>query len=147
MPRSLFKLKDYEVHAITSFDGITSNVNLVTWLMQTDMSKKMLAVALYKPDLTLEIVRSSGFAKYVNLIGRKSGRDVTKLQYTNHKADYRGCPILLDAVGCLHTVVVDWADAGDHFLAICKVEKETVLNPEKGILRLGYLREKKLVRG
>jgi len=157
MPKSLFKLKDYEVHAVTTVFGQTSNANIATWAMQTDMAKKCMVVALYKPDYTLELAKQSGllnlhwlgvdFAKHLTLLGRKSGRVVNKLTKIAHEPDYRGCPILTDAIGCLHARIVNWVDAGDHELAICEVEKQTWLHPEKEVLRLNYLREKKLVRG
>ncbi len=157
MPKSLFKLKDYDVHAITSIDGSASNANIATWVMQTDMGKKYLTVALYKPDYTIELAKKSGilnihwlgsdFTKHLNLLGRKSGRDFQKLAKISHIPDFRGCPVLSDAIGCLHVNIVSWADAGDHELAICQVEKQTLLHPEKEVLTLNYLREKKLVRG
>lgn len=157
MPQSLLKLKDYDIHAITTVSGSVTNANIVSWAMQTDMLKKMVVVALYKPDYTISLAKESSilnlhwlgqdFAKHLTLLGRKSGREANKLLKIRHEADYRGCPVLVDAIGCLHLKVLNWADAGDHELAICWVEKQTVLHAEKEMLRLNYLREKRLVRG
>lgn len=157
MPRSLLKLKDYDIHAVTTVSGNTTNANIVSWAMQTDMSKKVVVVALYKPDYSITLAKESGilnlhwlgqdFTRHLTLLGRKSGREVGKLLKIKHEADFRGCPVLLDAIGCLHLQVINWVDGGDHELAICRVEKQTWLCPKKEVLRLSYLREKRLVRG
>lgn len=157
MPHSLLKLKDYDIHAVTTVSGNNTNANIVSWAMQTDMNKKVLVVALYKPDYTITLAKESGllnlhwlgrdFAKHLSLLGRKSGREINKLLKINYESDFRGCPVLLDAIGCLHLEVINWADAGDHELAICRVAKQTWLHQDKEMLRLSFLREKGLVRG
>ena len=157
MAKSLLKLKNYELHAIgSSFEG-RFNCNIATWLMQTSMDSKTIAVALFKSDLTIEWVKSSNRlsvnflsqpqSRVINVLGRKSGRDTDKLKKIGFGISPGGCPFLLESIGYLDCEVSHWAEAGDHEIAICKVQKVVVLNPEKEPLRLNYLREKGLVRG
>lgn len=156
--KSLLKFKNYDVHAISTAtaDG-RQNANIATWVMQTAMGGKMLCVALYKIDYTIELVRESGILN-VNLLaqdqtnlipklGRKSGRDGDKFKKLPHGLDERGCPYLSEAVGYVQCRVLNTADSGDHELFVCEVVKQVVLNPEKAVLTHHFLREKGLVRG
>lgn len=157
MPHSLLKLKNYEVHSIGVFVPGQTNFNIATWVMQTAMGGSQLVVALYKPDLTLALVKKSGCfslnllavdqTKLITKLGRKSGRDSDKLKNLAYQMDSEGLPFLTESVGYVSCRVLSWADGGDHELAICKVMGQKILNPEKKILTINYLREKKLVRG
>lgn len=156
--KSLLKHKNYDVHSISAGtpDG-RQNANIATWVMQSAMGGKMLCVALYKIDYTIELVRESGILN-VNLLaqdqtsliaklGRKSGRDTNKLKRLNYNLDERGCPYLTDAVGYVQCRVCNTTDSGDHEIFVCEVLKQVVLNPEKAVLTHHFLREKGLVRG
>lgn len=158
MPRKLLKIKNYDVHSITSItpDG-RKNANIATWVMQVAMGGKMLCVALYKIDYTLELVKESGLLN-VNLLaedqtrliaklGRKSGRDVDKFKNLAHELDERGCPYISDAIGYVQCRVTGYADGGDHELVICEVLKQVTLHPDKKVMTHHFLREKGLVRG
>lgn len=159
MAKRLFKYKNYDVHSITTVAGNPAryNVNIVTWLMQTDMSGKVLAVALYKPDYTLDLVRESGVlnvnllavdqTKLIRKLGQQSGREKDKFKNLPHELDERGCPFLTEAIGYAQCRVMHSVEAGDHELVVCDVLKQVVLNPEKDVLTLNLLREKKLIRG
>ncbi len=158
MPRRLLKYKNYDVHSITvsTPDG-RRNANIVTWLTQTAMGGKVLAVALYKVDYTIELVQESGILN-VNLLatnqsglirqlGRQSGRDKDKFKNLPHAFDERGCPYLTEAIGYVQCRVIHSTDAGDHELFICEVLKQVVLNPDKTVMTNDFLKEKKLIRG
>jgi flavin reductase (DIM6/NTAB) family NADH-FMN oxidoreductase RutF len=168
MPKRLLKYKNYDVHSITTIttDG-RKNANIATWVMQTAMGGTHLAVALYKPDYTIELVRESGLLN-VNLLatdqtnlirklGQQSGRQVksdptvgrTKDKFKNlpYALDERGCPYLTEAIGYAQCQVLHTTDAGDHELFICKVLKQVVLNPDKTVLTNDFLKERKIVRG
>jgi flavin reductase (DIM6/NTAB) family NADH-FMN oxidoreductase RutF len=158
MPRKLLKFKNYDVHSITSVtpDG-RQNANIATWVMQVAMGGKMLCVALYKIDYTLELVKESGLLN-VNLLaedqtrliaklGRKSGRDMDKFKNLPHEHDERGCPYISEAIGYIQCKVTGYADGGDHELVICEVVKQVVLHPDKKVMTHHFLREKGLVRG
>ena len=157
MPASPFKLKDYEVHAITTVHDGNINANIATWVMQTAMKGRNLCVALYQPDLTLEMVRASGILNVnflsqgqktlVNRLGRKSGRQHDKLQKVPYALDGRGCPYLTEAVACIHCKVQDWADGGDHALASCTVLGHRWLQKDAPVMTLHWLREIGYVRG
>ena len=159
MAKRLFKYKNYDVHSITTVAGNPAryNVNIVTWLMQTDMSGKVLAVALYKPDYTLDLVRESGVlnvnllavdqTKLIRKLGQQSGLEKDKFKNLPHELDERGCPFLTEAIGYAQCRVMHSVEAGDHELVVCDVLKQVVLNPEKDVLTLNLLREKKLIRG
>jgi flavin reductase (DIM6/NTAB) family NADH-FMN oxidoreductase RutF len=162
MPQKLLKYKNYDVHSITTATPATAdrdgrrNANIATWVMQTAMGGKVLAVALYQPDYTIELVRESGILN-VNLLtinqtslirklGRLSGRTTDKFKNLPHALDERGCPYLTEAIGYAQCRVIDSIGAGDHDLFICDVLKQVVLNPDAVVLTNHYLREKKLVR-
>lgn len=157
MPKSLLKYKNYDVHAITSVHEEKTNANIATWVMQAAMGGKMLCVALYKIDYTIELVRSSKIlnvnllaTNQTNLItklGRKSGRDSNKFKNLKFDLDERKCPYLTEAIGYVQCKVLHSTDAGDHELFVCEVIKQVVLNPEEEVMTNNFLREKGLVRG
>lgn len=163
MPKRLLKYKNYDVHSITTATAGTperdgrKNANIATWVMQTAMNGKMLVVALYKVDYTIELVRESSILN-VNLLaadqpglirklGQQSGRDKDKFKNLPHALDERGCPYLTEAVGYGQCRVLHSTDAGDHELFICEVLSQVVLNPDKTVMTNDFLKEKKLVRG
>lgn len=157
MPKSLFKLKNYEVVSVSTCCNEKLNANILTWMMQSAMQGKFITLALFKVDYTLELVKQSGIlnvnflaqeqSNLVNKLGRKSGRATDKFKKLNYSLDERGCPFLLDSIGFIQCEVHDFADSSDHEIVVCKVLKQKVLNPNKEILKLNYLREMKLVRG
>ncbi|GAB3798242.1 hypothetical protein GCM10028819_18880 [Spirosoma humi] len=157
MPRRLLKYKDYDVHSVTTVANGKRNANIVTWLIQTDMSGKILAVALYKVDYTIELVRESGILNVnvlavdqpglVRKLGQQSGRDKDKFKNLPYALDERGCPYLTEAVGYVQCRVKHSTDAGDHELFICEVIKQVVLNPDKAVMTNSFLKAKKLIRG
>lgn len=159
MAKRLLKYKNYDVHSITTAAGNPTryNANIVTWLMQTDMGGKVLTVALYKTDYTIELVRESGVVnvnllaadqtKLIRKLGQQSGRERDKFKNLPHELDDRGCPYLTEAIGYAQCRVLHSVDAGDHELFICEVLKQVMLNPNKDVMTLALLREKKLIRG
>lgn len=157
VPKSLLKYKDYEIHAVGSSDGEKKNLNIASWVMQTAMGGKRIALAFYKPDYTLELVKASGKccvsllaesqAGLLTRLGRRSGRNADKLKNLDFALDEAGNPYLSQAVGFLQCEVLSWTDCLDHELAICKVLKSKVLNPDSRPLTLDFLRERKWVRG
>ncbi len=157
MPSSLTKVKNYEIHSITTCFQEQTNANIASWVMQCAMQGKYFVVALYHPDYTLELVKQSKILninllaedqyRLVNLLGRKSGRQVQKLTKIAHQLDNRGCPFLLESIGYFQCEVSHSTSGGDHELVVCKVIKQVKLNPDKQVLTMNYLREKKLVRG
>jgi flavin reductase (DIM6/NTAB) family NADH-FMN oxidoreductase RutF len=162
MPRKLLKYKNYDIQAVTTVAGPDSdvprhNANIVAWMMATDMSGSVIAVALYKVDYTIELVRESGILN-VNLLatdqiglvrkfGQQSGRTRDKLKRVPYRLDERGCAYLTEAIGYVQCRVLHSTDAGDHELFLCQVEKQVTLNPSKRVLTYALLREKKVVRG
>ena len=157
MPKRLLKYKNYEVHSVTTVSQGRQNANIVTWLMQTAMGGKVLAVALYQVDYTIELVRESGIlnvnllatdqSNLIRKLGQQSGRDRNKFKNLPHALDERGCPYLTEAVGYIQCRVMHTTNAGDHELFICEVLKQVVLNPGKTVMTNDFLKEKKLIRG
>jgi flavin reductase (DIM6/NTAB) family NADH-FMN oxidoreductase RutF len=156
MKQSVFSLKDYEVHSITTAHDSKTNANIATWVMQSAMKGKFLAIALYKPDFTITLVKESSIlnvnllsmeqAKLVARLGRKSGRDTNKLLRIPHQFDARGCPFLTEAVGYIQCHVHDKADSGDHEIFVCEVLAQQVLHPDRNVLTYHYLKENGLSR-
>ncbi len=157
MSKSLLKYKNYDVHSVTTAHGKHLNANIVTWLMQVAMGGKMLCVALYKIDYTIELVRESRLLninilakEQTNLIaklGRKSGRDSDKFRNLKYDLDDRGIPFLTEAIGYIQCKVLHSTDSGDHEILVCEVLKQVILNSEKEVMTHHFLREKGLVRG
>lgn len=162
MPRKLLKYKNYDIQSVTTVAGLDSgaprrNANIVAWVMATDMGGRVLAVALYKVDHTIELVRESGMLNInllatdqINLVrkfGQQSGRERDKFNRVPYQLDERGCPYLTEAIGYAQCRVLHSTDAGDHELFVCQVEKQIVLHPDKLVLTYALLREKKVVRG
>lgn len=157
MPKRLLKYKEYDVHCITTIAGDRKNANIVTWLTQTAMGGKVIAVALYKVDYTIELVRESGIlnvnllstdqTRLIRKLGQQSGRTTDKFKNLPYKIDDRGCPYLTEAIGYVQCRVLHSTDAGDHELFVCEVLKQVVLNAEKEVMTYSFLKEKKLVRG
>jgi flavin reductase (DIM6/NTAB) family NADH-FMN oxidoreductase RutF len=157
MARSLLKLKNYEVHSITTVHGDKMNANIATWVMQSGMKASYLSVALYKIDFTIKLVRASKVLN-VNLLaqdqknliaklGRKSGREADKFRRLPFALDARGCPYLTDSIGYVCCEVHDVADSGDHEVFCCRILGQSVLHPEKAVLTHHWLKEHGLVRG
>lgn len=167
MPRRLLKYKNYDVHSITTVAGSEAvnrrqNANIVTWLTQTAMDGKVLAVALYKVDYTIELVRESGLlnvnllatdqTRLIRKLGQQSGRPIRGIRKDKFKKlpyalDERGCPYLTEAIGYAQCRVLHSTDAGDHELFVCEVLKQVVLNPDKIVMTNEFLKGKKIVRG
>jgi flavin reductase (DIM6/NTAB) family NADH-FMN oxidoreductase RutF len=159
MGKRLLKYKNYDVHSITTVAGNPAryNANIVTWLTQTDMGGKVLAVALYKTDYTIDLVRNSRVlnvnllatdqTKLIRKLGQESGRERDKFKNLPYQLDNRGCPYLTEAIGYAQCQVVHSVDAGDHELFVCEVLKQVMIHPEKDVMTLALLREKKLIRG
>ncbi|MFD2938098.1 flavin reductase family protein [Spirosoma flavum] len=157
MSKRLLKYKNYDVHSITTVAGGKQNANIVTWLTQTDMGGKVLAVALYKVDYTIELVRDSGIlnvnllatdqTRLIRKLGQQSGRDKDKFKNLPCALDNRNCPYLTEAIGYAQCRVIHSIDAGDHELFICDVLKTVVLNPDKEVLTNTFLKVNRLIRG
>ena len=156
MPKSLLKYKNYDVHSVTTAHDGQLNANIATWVMQAAMGGKMLCVALYKIDYTIELVRASKLLN-INLLaqeqtgliaklGRKSGRDSDKFKNLKFALDERGIPYLTEAIGYIQCKVLHSTDSGDHELFVCEVLKQVVINPEKVVMTNNFLREECLVR-
>jgi flavin reductase (DIM6/NTAB) family NADH-FMN oxidoreductase RutF len=156
MPKKLLKYKNYDVHAITTVADNKMNANIATWVMQVAMGGKLITVALYKIDYTIELVKISNMLN-INLLakeqtglitklGRKSGRNSDKFKGLKYALDERSCPYLTEAIGYIQCQVLHSTDAGDHELFICEVLKQVMLNPEKEVMTNNFLREKGLVR-
>ncbi|SOD96824.1 flavin reductase family protein [Spirosoma fluviale] len=157
MPKRLLKYKNYDIHSVTTVAGEKQNANIAAWVMQTDMGGKVLAVALYKVDYTIELVRQSGIlnvnllatdqTRLIRKLGQQSGRGKDKFNNLPYALDSRHCPYLTEAIGYTQCRVMHSTDAGDHELFICEVIKQVVLNPEKEVMTYAFLRVKKLIRG
>ena len=156
MPKSLLKYKNYDVHSVTTAHDGQLNANIATWVMQAAMGGKMLCVALYKIDYTIELVRASKLLN-INLLaqeqtgliaklGRKSGRDSDKFKNLKFALDERGIPYLTEAIGYIQCKVLHSTDSGDHELFVCEVLKQVVINPGKVVMTNNFLREECLVR-
>ncbi|MFN5538568.1 MAG: flavin reductase family protein [Candidatus Melainabacteria bacterium] len=155
--KSLFKLKNYEIHSITTVCDGKMNANIASWVMQSAMKGKCFLIALDKQDFTIELVKQSRIlnvnflaedqVSLINKLGRKSGRNIDKFKFLKYELDHRGCPYLSDSIGYIQGKVINSVDSLDHEIFICETLAQKFLNKDKSPLRLNYLREKGLIRG
>lgn len=157
MPVRLTKLKNYEVHSVTSAGKDTINANIATWVMQSALKATHLTVAMAAEDFTYELISQTGRCNvhllgmdqmnYINRLGRKSGRDGFKLKRIPYELDDFGLPVLAETIGYFQCKVEGWLESGDHWLASCRIEKMVSLNRDQIPLRVDDLRAKGLIRG
>lgn len=158
LKKRLLKYKNYDVHSITTAtaDG-RRNANIATWVMQSALGGKLLTVALFNVDFTIELVRESGLlnvnllaqdqTRLIQKLGRVSGRTVDKFKNLPHALDDRGVPYLTEAIGYAQCRVVGSVESNDHTLFVCEVLRQVVLSPDKPVLTNDFLRAHGLVRG
>lgn len=156
--KRLLKYKNYDVHSVTTAttDGCR-NANIATWVMQSALGGKILTVALFNVDFTIQLVRESGLlnvnllaqdqTRLIQKLGRRSGRSVDKFKNLPHALDDRGVPYLTEAIGYAQCRVAGSIQSGDHTLFVCEVLRQVVLHPDKPVLTNDFLRAHGLVRG
>ncbi|MFN3841121.1 MAG: flavin reductase family protein [Cyclobacteriaceae bacterium] len=147
---------DQPVYSIASEAEGQVNMNICSYATPVSMVPKRFIVAICKNTLTLELVKknpqfilqylSQEQYKLINLLGKKSGHSINKIQrLKNQVASYNHFTVLKDCLAYVHLSVLSWLDGGDHWCVLCDVESYKNMN-EKEPLTLRYLKKKKIIR-
>ena len=155
--RKLLKLKNYDLHAITTRLGDKCNANIVAWVMQTSRDPVLLTIALEKSNFTHSIVEQTG--KFViNLLsetqtplirrlGQVSGASKDKIRPLEVGYLPSGIPYFLKSVGYIECEVISSVESGDHRLYIARPINQKVLAENDIPLTYQRVRELGLIRG
>lgn len=130
---------DQPVYSISSLADGKPNMNICTYAVPVSLKPKQFIVAVYHGTRTLTNVRanpefllqylSRSQAKWVNLLGKKSGNRIDKMKRLNDElAVYNGFLYLKKSMAFVHLRVLSWMPAGDHDCALCEVVAYQNLN-------------------
>lgn len=155
--RKLLKLKNYDLHAITTRVGERCNANIVAWIMQTSRDPVLLTVALEKSDFTIsQVTVSSQFVinllsteqtRLIRRFGQVSGHQRNKIRPGDLAFLPSGAPYLPEAIGFIECQVEHLYDSGDHALVVARPLSQKVLRPSAKVLTYHEVRELGLIRG
>lgn len=149
---------DAPVYSVVSQYGSLANMNICTYVTPVSMHPKLYLVGLYQGTLTLELVKKNpefilqflSRRQYplVRLLGQQSGHKVPKIERLRKRkllSEWKGFPVLEEAIALLHLSVIRQWPGGDHSLFLCKVV--SYQNRHTGpALELSLLKQKKLIR-
>lgn len=146
---------DQPVYSIASAAEGHVNMNICSYVTPVSMKPKRFIIAIYKNTLTLELVKknpefilqylSQEQYKLINLLGKKSGHSIDKIQrLKNQVASYNDFVVLKDCLAYVHLRVLSWLDGGDHWCTLCDVVANKNIR-EAEPLTLNYLRDKKII--
>jgi len=155
--RKLLKLKNYDLHAVTTRHGDRCNANIVAWIMQTSRIPVLITLALEKSDFTLSLIEQSGLL-VINLLSTAQTRLIRRFgQISGHARDKirpgdlaflpSGAPYLPASIGYIECQTEHFADSGDHRLVVARPLTQKVLHPNAEVLTYQRVRELGLIRG
>ncbi len=147
---------DQPVYSIASIAETKANMNICSYVTPVSMKPKRFIVAIYKKTLTLDLVRkNSEFIlqylaqdqyRVVNLLGKKSGYAVDKMQRLKNKIEpFKNFIVMKNCLAYVHLNVVEWLDGGDHWCTLCDVVSHKNLKKGKP-LTTEYLKKMKIIR-
>lgn len=146
------------VYSLSSKSGDQVNMHICTYVSGVSMAPKRMMVAIYHGTKTLELVTqnphfvlqllSAGQYNLVSLLGQQSGHRVNKIQRLQKRqllGEWKGFPILRDALALMELRSIGEMEAGDHRMYCCDLVAYTNLHPGEP-LTIDHLRERKIVR-
>ncbi len=148
------------VYSISSRDTAgNANMNIITYALPVSLTPNRFIIAVYRPSLTLEILRDQprfvlqllGEDQYrlTNLLGMHSGRITDKIgRLAKRKllGEWKGFAVLKDCLAVMEmTITSELETDGDHAIFHCQVNQFS--NQREGQpLTLDTLRTHKMIR-
>ena len=150
---------DHPVYAVSSRNCNEQIMHIISYATAISMQPKRYVVGIFEGTKTLELINANpefvlqilSKEQYplVRLLGQQSGHSINKiarLQKRNLLTEWKGFPVLKDALSFLHLKVIDQFNGGDHTGFLCEVIAYKNMN--EGVpLTLNVLREKQIIRG
>ena len=147
---------DFPVYSVASLSEGRGNMNICTYVSAVSMKPKRYMVAFYKGTLTLEMVRESpdfilqllseDQYRCVRLLGQQSGHNTDKLKRLREPLmEYAGITCMSRALALIQCRILEWTDAGDHWMTLCEVISFKNLH-EGQVLTTETLRQKGIIR-
>jgi len=143
MNREALRKISYGLYVVTSGKGNNCNGQICNTVFQVTSKPAKVAISINKQNFTHEFIRKSRvFAvsilskntplKFIGLFGFKCGRDIDKLEGTNHKVGRTGAPVVLDhAIAYLEAEVTEEVDVGTHTVFVGKIVDADALTDEE----------------
>jgi len=146
------------VYSISSSNGDTHNMNIITYASQISMHPKRYICGVYHDTQTLYNLQhsdsfvlqllSAGQHRLVQILGKRSGKQIDKIrQLEKRKATmmWNDFYILQHSLAVMHLTIISSFDAGDHTAFLCDVTAYKNIN--EGLpLTLDDLRKHGLIR-
>lgn len=122
------------VYSVVSHGSKGYNMHICTYVTPVSMKPKQYVVALYHPSRTLENVQENpefilqllGENQFnlITLLGKLSGKSIDKidrLDKRNLLCEWKGFPVLKEALAVLQLKAIGSWEAGDHTCFLCDV--------------------------
>lgn len=146
------------VYSCSSKSDKNHNMHMITYVTAISMKPKRFICGIYYNTQTLlNIEASREFVlqllsdqqyKFVDLLGRKSGKTTDKISALNKKNElttWKDFYVLKNCLAVMHLKVVEDLDAGDHKCFLCELISYKNIN-DGNALSLDDLRKRKLIR-
>ncbi len=144
------------VYSICS-KGDAFNMNITTYVTPVSMQPKRYICGIYhgtqtihnvqaETQFVLQLLNSSQY-NLVNLLGRHTGRNTDKIGRLHKRAlltNWRGFPVLKDALALIELNIINRMEAGDHVAFLCDVTGYKNLSGGTA-LTLQDLRDRKII--
>jgi flavin reductase (DIM6/NTAB) family NADH-FMN oxidoreductase RutF len=159
MPKKPWNRIDLPVYSICSRrkDG-RFNMHIITYASQISMKPKRYICGVFEgtqtlsnlqedPHFVLQLLSASQY-RLVDLLGKKSGKYIDKLKKLEKRkllTEWKGFPVLKDALAVMELKTMKHFSGGDHEAFLCDVLSYSNLN-EGEPLTLNVLRKHKLIR-
>ncbi|HUX00879.1 MAG TPA: flavin reductase family protein [Phycisphaerae bacterium] len=140
----------YGLYVVTSRQGERINGQITDALAQVTLEPPRIALSVNKAELTHDFLAESGVLgvsvlaqsapiDLILLFGFRSGRDVNKFEYAEHKTGVTGVPLLTkNVVAVFEGKVVERVDLGTHTVFIAEIVEGEVLSPAPALTYTYY---------
>jgi flavin reductase (DIM6/NTAB) family NADH-FMN oxidoreductase RutF len=134
------------------------NMHIISYASQISMKPKRFICGIYEgtqtlsnvldqPHFVLQLLSASQY-RLVDLLGKKSGKYIDKMKKLEKRkllTEWKGFPVLKDALAVMELQATAHFSGGDHEAFLCEVLSYSNLN-EGDPLTLHILRKHKLIR-
>lgn len=138
---SLFKQLTHGVYVIGVKDHERQNAFTAAWVMQVSHAPPLLAVSINPDHYSYQLLKNSNLctinilADHQIALAEHFGRsNPDKMSTHQWQQDQTGAPILSSSLAYFDCQVIDYTEAGDHVIAVCKVLSAAQLSKGKPLL-------------